>query len=183
MRNLNLIIIMPTDDLHVLDHKQVQALRQLIMHAPPDGMLNPCRPSPAGNSCAFISSWTSDAIWRRRSGSTLAQVMAWCLTAPSHYLNQCWLIIKGVRWRSPESNSTSAHEIQLYVFEDYTFEIATTSPKGQWVNPPHADHRRAGIVFRKDNSIPEYIYLYIYIYVSIYIYLYLYIYRSRYRYI
>ena len=25
-----------------------------------------------------------------RSGSTLAQVMAWCLTAPSHYLNQCW---------------------------------------------------------------------------------------------
>ena len=24
------------------------------------------------------------------SGSTLAQVMAWCLMAPSHYLNQCW---------------------------------------------------------------------------------------------
>ena len=24
-------------------------------------------------------------------GSTLAQVMACCLTAPSHYLNQCWL--------------------------------------------------------------------------------------------
>ena len=32
-----------------------------------------------------------DAIWRDRSGSTLAQVMACCLTAPSHYLNQCWL--------------------------------------------------------------------------------------------
>ena len=28
-----------------------------------------------------------------RSGSTLAQVMAYCLMAPSHYLNQCWLII------------------------------------------------------------------------------------------
>ena len=25
--------------------------------------------------------------------STLVQVMAWCLMAPSHYLNQCWLII------------------------------------------------------------------------------------------
>ena len=25
------------------------------------------------------------------SGSTLVQVMACCLTAPSHYLNQCWL--------------------------------------------------------------------------------------------
>ena len=39
----------------------------------------------------------SDAIWRHRSGSTLAQVMACCLTAPSHYLNQCWLIISKVR--------------------------------------------------------------------------------------
>ena len=35
----------------------------------------------------------SDAIWRHRSGSTLVQVMACCLTALSHYLNQCWLII------------------------------------------------------------------------------------------
>ena len=34
----------------------------------------------------------SDAIWWHRSGSTLTQVMACCLTAPSHYLNQCWLI-------------------------------------------------------------------------------------------
>ena len=28
----------------------------------------------------------SDAIWRHRSGSTLAQLMACCLMAPSHYL-------------------------------------------------------------------------------------------------
>ena len=35
----------------------------------------------------------SDTIWRQRSGSTLAQVMACCLAAPSHYLNKCWLII------------------------------------------------------------------------------------------
>ena len=39
------------------------------------------------------SLWPSDAIWRQRHGSTLAQVMAWCRQAPSHYLNQCWLII------------------------------------------------------------------------------------------
>ena len=32
-------------------------------------------------------------------GLTLAQVMAWRLTAPSHYLNQCWLLISD----SPES--------------------------------------------------------------------------------
>ena len=45
-------------------------------------------------SCHWHNSlWPSDAIWWHRSGSSLAQVMAWCLTAPSHYLNHCWLII------------------------------------------------------------------------------------------
>ena len=37
--------------------------------------------------------WPSDGTWRQRFGSTLVQVMACCLTAPSHYLDQCWLII------------------------------------------------------------------------------------------
>ena len=45
------------------------------------------------------SLWPSDAIWRQRSGSAMAQVMACCLTAPSHYLNQCWLIISEAQWR------------------------------------------------------------------------------------
>ena len=31
----------------------------------------------------------SDVIWRQGSRSTLVQVMACCLTAPSHYLCQC----------------------------------------------------------------------------------------------
>ena len=39
------------------------------------------------------SLWPSDTTWRHGSGSTLAQVMACCLTTPIHYLNQCWLII------------------------------------------------------------------------------------------
>ena len=39
-----------------------------------------------------------------RSWSTLAQVMAKCLTAPSHYLNQCLLIISQVQWHSSEGN-------------------------------------------------------------------------------
>ena len=42
---------------------------------------------------AINSLWPSDTIWWQRSGSILAQVMACCLTAPSHYLNQCWLSI------------------------------------------------------------------------------------------
>ena len=47
----------------------------------------------------------SDAIWRHRSGSTLAQVMACCLTAPSHHLNQCWLISK-IQLYSSDGNFT-----------------------------------------------------------------------------
>ena len=46
------------------------------------------------------SLWPGDAIWRQGFGSTLAQVMACCLTAPSHYLNQCWLIISEAQWHS-----------------------------------------------------------------------------------
>ena len=30
--------------------------------------------------------------------------MACCLTAPSHYLNQCWLIISEVQWHSYQGN-------------------------------------------------------------------------------
>ena len=50
------------------------------------------------------SVWPSDAIWRHRSGLTLAQVMACCLTALSHYLSQCWLITSKVHWQSFEGN-------------------------------------------------------------------------------
>ena len=39
----------------------------------------------------------SDIIWGHRSGSAMAQLMA-CLTAPSHYLNQSWLLISEVLW-------------------------------------------------------------------------------------
>ena len=44
------------------------------------------------------SLWPSDAIWYNRYGSTLAQVMACCLRAPSHYLNHCLLIIIKLQW-------------------------------------------------------------------------------------
>ena len=48
----------------------------------------------------------SDAIWWHRSRSTLAQVMACCLMAPSHYRNQCWLIFSKVQWHPLEGNCT-----------------------------------------------------------------------------
>ena len=53
-----------------------------------------------------IDSWPSNAIWRLRSGSILIQVMVWCPTAPSHYQNQCWLIISKAQWHSYKENCT-----------------------------------------------------------------------------
>ena len=52
------------------------------------------------------SLWPNDAICQHRSGSTLAQVMAWCLMASSHYLSQCWLFISEVQWHPSEGNSS-----------------------------------------------------------------------------
>ena len=61
------------------------------------------------------SLWPSDARWRQRFGSTLAQVMDCCLTAPTHYLNQCWLIISEVQWHSYSGNfTTDASTINHY---------------------------------------------------------------------
>ena len=78
-----------------------------------------CQPFYSGLDVLINSLWPSDAIWQHPSGSTLAQIMACCLMATSHYLNQCWLIIKGVLWHSPETNVTRcAYELNLqHLFE------------------------------------------------------------------
>ena len=44
----------------------------------------------------------SVAIWRHRTWSTLIQVMACCLTAPSHYLNQYGHLVSKVLEHSSE---------------------------------------------------------------------------------
>ena len=43
-----------------------------------------------------ITFWSDDALWRHRIGSALAQIMAYCLTALSHYLTQRVVIVSGV---------------------------------------------------------------------------------------
>ena len=50
--------------------------------------------------------WPSGAIWRHKCESTLAQVMACCLAASSHYLNQCYFITNKVQWHWFEGNFT-----------------------------------------------------------------------------
>ena len=86
---------------------------------------------------AVNSFWPSDTIWCHRSGSTLAQVMAWCLTAASHYLNQYWLIISEVLWHSPKNNFTGSYQAAVLYneFENCTFEITTSSPRANvWIS-------------------------------------------------
>ena len=84
----------------------------------------------------FNSLRPSDAIWRQWFWTTLAQVMACCLTAPSHYLNQCWLIIRGVLWHTSESSFAGiAQGIDSgYEFEKDILKNIFKSPRGQWVN-------------------------------------------------
>ena len=63
-----------------------------------------------------------DDIWQYWSESTMAQVTACCVTAPSHYLKQCWLMIKCVLRHSAESIFTINHDdvIKWKHFPRYT---------------------------------------------------------------
>ena len=96
--------------------------------------------------------WPSDAMWWHRFGATLAQIMACCLMAPSHYLFLCWVIIKGVlafTWEQFYENlicklcSKITFWNYLYitqgqwvnqVFKEYTLKLLLSSPSSQWVN-------------------------------------------------
>ena len=51
------------------------------------------------------SLWPSEDMWWQRSGSVLAHVIACCLTAPRHYVIQCWLSLSPVR---PSDNHLQA---------------------------------------------------------------------------
>ena len=64
------------------------------------------------------SLWPIDATWKYRTGSTLAQAIACCLTAPTHYLIQCcdWLIIKTILLYSSEIHFTKSSPIYSATF-------------------------------------------------------------------
>ena len=84
----------------------------------------------------MISSlWSSDAIWRHRTWSTLTQVMACCLTAPSHYLNQSWLIISKAQSHSSGNHITKDTPYQsLKSVWKWRAKISFKSHRGQWVS-------------------------------------------------
>ena len=41
----------------------------------------------------FISWRPADAMWHSGTLSSMVQAIACCLTAPNHYMNQCWFVI------------------------------------------------------------------------------------------
>ena len=77
----------------------------------------------------------SHAIWRQRSGSTFAQVMACCLMTSRHYLNQCWLIIDNVEWHSSKASSQEITQpsITEIIWIIKYLKISFKFPRGQWV--------------------------------------------------
>ena len=77
--------------------------------------------------CGLVMPYSNNNI--ARTGSTLVQLMACCLPTPSHYMNQCWLIIKAVPWHSPGSNFTR----NAYGFNPYLFKLLPHLPGAQWV--------------------------------------------------
>ena len=97
------------------------------------------------------SLWPSGIIWRHRSGSTLAQVMACCLMAPSHYLNHCWLIIRKVLWHSRESifHKIWWHPSEKNKIENCIFETTSRYRRDQWVKAADDDAGKLQSVFLK----------------------------------
>ena len=73
--------------------------------------------------------WPGGAIWWYRCGSEMPQVMAWWLTASSHYLGQCWIITNGVLWRA-NSHGISRHyiDVALPEYSGPCFNIKTIFP-------------------------------------------------------
>ena len=88
-------------------------------------------------SCFYASSllMCHVKLYGDRSGSTLAQLMACCLMAPSHYQSQCWLIICEVLWYSSDGNFTGnvQYKYPSYEFKNGSLKITAASLRDQWV--------------------------------------------------
>ena len=94
---------------------------------------------------SFNSLWFSDAICWHKSGSTLVQVMACCLMAPSHHLNQCWFIISEILWNSCERLRAVSQEVLKLLHWNLHTETKDVLLKTQTF------HHLPGTVFKKNH--------------------------------
>ena len=98
---------------------------------------DPLMPWILVNAGSVNSLWPSDTIQRQISRSTLALVMACCLTAPSHYLSSVRSIhLSAILQEIPQPSAT---EIILKI--SYKFFLLK-SARGQWVDRLTSDGTR-----------------------------------------
>ena len=77
-------------------------------------------------SRASINSlWPGDSIhvYGNKDLGNIGQVMACCLMAPSHYLDQCWLLISEDPWYSPKSNFNFSASAQATILQNEFEEL------------------------------------------------------------
>ena len=90
-------------------------------------------------SCRFLTqSGLEKPNGDRNLGQHWLRWMACCLMGPSHYLNQCWLIMSGVLWNSPESNFIKKKMLMnLFCGKCLAITLVRLLPhllaRGQWV--------------------------------------------------
>ena len=91
----------------------------------------PCMP------CVVGSLFSSDTILWHRSGLTIAQVMAWCLTTTTYYPNQCWLIISTVSYHKFSPVMFSYRDLLIYIIKTILiseiFEMTSKYTRGKWL--------------------------------------------------
>ena len=85
-----------------------------------------------GNTCLFYinSLWHSDAIWRQRSGSTLAQVdqaIIWTNVDLS-LVRSSDIHLRAASQEIPQPSITKSSLKIMHIYK-----ISSTSPRGQWV--------------------------------------------------
>ena len=77
--------------------------------------------------------WPSDAIWRHKSGITLARIMTCGLTTLSHYLRKCWFEIIAIHSSAISSKvaryTNNKKPIQNQILIDFYASVWE-----QWVN-------------------------------------------------
>ena len=73
---------------------------------------------------------------KEMGGSTLARLMACFLTAPSHFLNPCWLLIHEVLWHSTLEKKFTANgyvtdlynKFEIHAFNNFTSSLIPHLP-------------------------------------------------------
>ena len=88
--------------------------------------------APVPMRCRCLNSlWPSDTIWWQRCGSTLAQVMASCLTAPSHYLNHNNMLIS-YSWYNNEMVQIQMENMPKKYNTHASYKSSTQSDEGTY---------------------------------------------------